>query len=51
MLKKYKGCIIFTTHMLEEAEFCDCFLVLKFGKRVYFGRNFNEAVEILNEGS
>jgi len=51
MLKRYKGCVVFTTHMLEEAEFCNCFLVLKSGKMVYFGRDFNEAVEILNEGS
>ncbi len=51
VLKKYRGCLIFTTHVLDEAKFCDCFLVLKSGEKAYFGRKYNEAVEILNEGS
>lgn len=51
MLKKFNGSVIFTTHVFDEARFCDCFLVLKFGEIIYFGEKFDEAVEILNESS
>ncbi|WP_202318961.1 ABC transporter ATP-binding protein [Archaeoglobus neptunius] len=51
ILEGYRGCVLFTTHVLDEAEFCDSFIVLKNGKIAYFGKNYEEAVGILNEGN
>lgn len=48
MAKGFKGSLLFTTHVLEEAEFCDSYLVLKGGELVYLGEDFDRAVEILH---
>jgi ABC-type multidrug transport system ATPase subunit len=48
MAKGFKGSLLFTTHILEEAEFCDSYLVLKEGGLAYFGEDFERAVEILH---
>ncbi len=40
--------VLFTTHTLEEAEFCDTFIVLTSGRLSYMGESFEEALKILS---
>ena len=48
MANDFKGSLLFTTHILEEAEFCDLYIVLREGELAYFGESFERAVEILH---
>ncbi len=48
ILKRFEGCLVFTTHNLNEASFCDRFIVLKSGEMKYIGSSYREALEALN---
>ncbi len=47
VLESFKGTLVFTTHNLSEAEFCDTFAVLESGKLKYFGDSYAKAVRAL----
>ncbi len=48
VLTGHRGCMLFTTHTLEEAEFCDTFMVISSGRLSYMGTNFDRALESLS---
>ncbi len=48
VLKHFDGCLIFTTHNLSEAEFCDRYVVLEMGEVKYVGNDYEKALEVLN---
>ncbi len=48
VVSQHKGCMLFTTHTLEEAEFCDVFMVLTSGRLSYMGESFEEALKALS---
>jgi len=47
-LEDYKSCLIYTTHIVDEAEFCEKYLVLESGRVKYFGSMYKKALEALN---
>ncbi len=49
IVKDYSGSVIFTTHLLDEASFCEHFIVLKDGVVRYNGSDFEEAVKAIHE--
>ncbi|MEM4712377.1 MAG: ABC transporter ATP-binding protein [Archaeoglobaceae archaeon] len=38
----FRGSLVFSTHSLDEARFCENFAVLEKGELVYFGRDYDE---------
>ncbi len=48
VVSQHRGCTLFTTHILEEAEFCDVFMVLTSGRLSYMGESFEEALRTLS---
>lgn len=46
-IKDYSGSVIFTTHLLEEADFCEHFLVLRDGMVEYLGSEFEMAIKAI----
>ncbi|MEM1593243.1 MAG: ABC transporter ATP-binding protein [Archaeoglobaceae archaeon] len=53
-IHEFKHSIVFSTHSLNEARFCENFAVLEKGELVYFGRDYDEALRALRtreEGS
>ncbi len=47
MLSGFDGCLIYSTHDVGEAEFCDRYIVLSGGKLVYDGESLEDAVASL----
>jgi ABC-type multidrug transport system ATPase subunit len=47
-LQNYNGCLLFATHIIDEAEFCKKYLVLESGRMKYYGCEFGKALEALN---
>ncbi len=47
VLESFRGTLVFTTHNLAEAEFCDTFAVLENGRLKYFGDSYAKAVGAL----
>ncbi len=46
-MEDMEGTLIFTTHLMKEAEFCDRFIVLNAGEILYDGEEFEEAKALL----
>lgn len=47
VIRDYSGSVIFTTHLLEEADFCEHFLVLRDGRVGYVGSEFEKAIKAI----
>lgn len=46
-IRDFEGSIAISTHNLEEARFCEKFVVLEKGELVYFGESYDEAIKAL----
>lgn len=47
MIKEHEGSMVFSSHNLHDAKFCEKFAILEKGEIVYFGKDYDEAIKVL----